>query len=115
MTSAAEDGVILAHLLSKRNLLDRRWFNGALPFLSILCTEGCKKGSDTDPCGTKVVYLVNLQTGVNLAAAIQNFVNLIGGDASSPQPKSSAGSDPDHHGFFKVCYDTVWSGTSTGH
>ena len=88
----------------KRNLLDRRWFNGALLFLSILCTKGCKKGSDTDPCGTKVVYLINLQAGVNLAAAIQNFINLIGGDRIKSAAK---GVQLDQiqiiTGFHKVC------------
>ena len=54
--------------------------DGALFFLGILGTKGCEKRSYTDSGGTKVVYLINLQAGVDLAAAIQDFVDLVGGD-----------------------------------
>ena len=45
--------------------------------LCILCAECCKQRTYTDPCRTKIVDLIDLQAGINLAAAIQDLINLI--------------------------------------
>ena len=75
-----QDGVILSHLFGKGNLLNRSRADSALLLLCILGTKSCQKRSDTDSGCTKVVDLVNLQAGINLAAAVQNLINLIRGN-----------------------------------
>ena len=44
-------------------------------------TDCRKQGADTDSCRTEVVDFVDLQTGINLAGAGENVVDLIGGDS----------------------------------
>ena len=45
-----------------------------------MCTEGSEQRADTDSGSAEVVDLIDLQTGINLAASGQNLVNLIGGN-----------------------------------
>ena len=40
--------------------------------------DGCQQRTDTDTGRAKVVYLINLQAGIDLAAAVQDFIHLIG-------------------------------------
>ena len=45
--------------------------------LCIFCTECCQQGTYTDPCRSKVIHLIDLQAGIDLAAAIEDLINLI--------------------------------------
>ena len=47
--------------------------------LLFLDAEGSNQGADTDTGSTQVVYLINFQAGVDLAAASQNFIYLVSG------------------------------------
>ena len=45
-----------------------------------VCTDSSDQGTDTDPCRTQVVDLIDLQAGVDLVTSIQDLINLIGGN-----------------------------------
>ena len=40
--------------------------------------DGGKKRTDTDTCSTQVIYLINLERGINLVRTGQNICNSIG-------------------------------------
>ena len=76
----AENSVFLAHLFGKGYLLDGSRPDGSLFILSLFCTDGSDQRTDTDPCGTQVVDLIDLQAGVDLVTSVQDLINFIGGN-----------------------------------
>ena len=76
----AENGVLLTHLLGKGYLLNGSRLDVPFFILCLFCTDSSDQGTDTDPCRTQVVDLIDLQAGINLAASGQNLINLIGGN-----------------------------------
>ena len=74
----AEDGVILFHFFCKNNFLNGRGLDIPFPVLLFFGADGCQKRTDTDTGCAEIVYLVNFQTGVDLAASVQDFIHLIG-------------------------------------
>lgn len=45
--------------------------------LFLFCADGGEKRTYADTGRSQIIYLVNLQAGINLAASLQNFVNLV--------------------------------------
>ena len=68
--SSGKDGTLVA---GRNDLtLFRIFLSGA---------DGRNERTDTDTSSTKVVYLINLQTGINLAGVSQDITDLIGGNS----------------------------------
>ena len=72
------DGILLLHFLCEKHTVQ-----GGIPFLhlhmlfpSVLNRRN--QGADTNTRRTKVIYLINLQGGINLAGSCQNRFHLIG-------------------------------------
>ena len=76
----AENGVLLTHLLGKGYLLNGSRLDVPFFILCLFCTDSSDQGTDTDPCRTQVVDLIDLQAGVDLVTSIQDLINLIGGN-----------------------------------
>ena len=100
----AEDGVFLTHLLGKGYFLDGSRLDGSLFILGLFCTDGSDQGTDTDPCRTQVVDLIDFQAGVDLVTSIQDLINLIGGNGIK---SASEGIQLDQiqilSCFYKIC------------
>ena len=73
-----EDCIILFHFFCKNNFFNGRGLDIPFSVLLFFGADGCQKRTDTDAGCAKIVYLVNLQTGVDLAASVQDFIYLIG-------------------------------------
>ena len=75
----AQDRIILAHFLGEYHTLDVGRTDGTLLGIFFPHAHGGQQGADADAGGAQVVYLVDLQAGVDLAGIAQNIVDRIGG------------------------------------
>ena len=73
-----EDRVILAHFLGKQHAVHIGGNDGALLMLLFLGAQRGNQRADTDTRRSQIVYLVDFQTGINLAGAGQNIIHLVG-------------------------------------
>ena len=73
----AEDSVILLHLFGKDHTIHGSRLDDSFFFLLFLCPECCQKGTNTDAGSTEIVDFIDLQACVDLAAVLQNLIDLV--------------------------------------
>ena len=83
----AEDGIVFTHFLCKDDFLDggRLYLSGF--FFLLPYTDGGKERADTNPCCSKIIYLVNFQRGIDLTGLIQNISCLVSGNGIQTAPE----------------------------
>ena len=77
----SKDCIRLSHFFCKDGTLVAGRNNLALFRIFLSGADGSDERTDTDTCSAKVVYLINLQAGVNLAGMSQDIADLIGGNS----------------------------------
>lgn len=76
----SQDCIGLSHFLCKDGTLVAGRNDLTLFRIFLSGADGRNERTDTDTSSTKVVYLINLQTGINLAGVSQDITDLIGGN-----------------------------------
>ena len=77
----SQDCIGLSHFFRKDGTLVAGRNDLTLFRIFLSGADGRNERTDTDTCSTKVVYLINLQTGINLAGVSQDITDLIGGNS----------------------------------
>ena len=74
-----EDRVGLPHFLGKDLLLDGRGADRPLLRMLLPDPDRCDEGAHADAGGAQIIDLVDLQTGIDLSAAGEDLLHLVGG------------------------------------
>ena len=77
----SQDCIGLSHFFRKDGTLVAGRNDLTLFRIFLSGADGRNERTDTDTCSTKVVYFINLQTGINLAGVSQDITDLIGGNS----------------------------------